>query len=137
MADPGSYVCPDPPWKHGQRARVEVVRVVGAQHDRAVAAQLVDQVEGRGRGIAAVRGGASGRHGGRSGAAWLAVQQRPEAGERVGAPARLTRHAEDLGRPGRNGLGDLPGQEGLADARRALDDDADPRGRPPLDHGED
>jgi acetyl-CoA C-acetyltransferase len=46
------------------------------------------------------------------------------------------RHAEDLRRTGRERIKDLAGQERLADARRALDDDAYPGRRAPLDHAE-
>jgi hypothetical protein len=43
---------------------------------------------------------------------------------------------QDGRRAGRDGLGDGPDQERLADARRALDHDAGPGRRPPPHHGQ-
>ena len=113
---------PDQPTDQRQRGRVEVVRVLDAQHDRAVGAQLVDPVERR---LTQIPGTGP------------VTQKRPGTGERVVVPARLARHAKDLCRTGRDGIEDRAGQEGLPDTRRALDDDAHPSWRVPFGHGED
>jgi hypothetical protein len=99
-----------------------VVRIVGAQHHRTVRAQLVDVVE---------------RRVGRIRVTGQVTQELAGRGERIVAPALLARHPEDLRLAGRDGRQDFPGQEGLADARCALDDHADPCRRWPPGHLED
>jgi hypothetical protein len=103
---------PHQPAQQRERGRVEVMRVVGAQHHRTVGAQLVDVIERR-----LSRISRPGR----------VTQELAGDGEGIVAPALLAGHPEDLGLAGRDGSQDVPGQEGLADARRALDDDAYPR----------
>ena len=112
---------PHQPAQQRQRRRVEVMRIVGAQHHRAVGAQLVDVVKGR-VGRVGVRG--------------QVTQELIGDRERVVAPARLARHPHDLRRAGRDSSQDLPDQEGLPDARRALYHHAYPGRRPPFDDAE-
>ena len=97
------------------------MRIIGAQHHRTVGTQLIDAIERRLTRIPA-RGQAG--------------EELPGDGERIISPALLARHMEDLRIAGRDGIQDLPDQEGLADARRALNDNAYPGRRPPLDHCE-
>lgn len=65
-----------------------------------------------------------------------AAEQLLGHGERVGAAAPLACREDDLRGFGRNGTENLPGQERLADARCALNDDARPAGRVLLDYPE-
>ena len=95
------------------------MRIIGAQHHRTVGTQLIDAIERRLTWIPA-----SGQAG----------QELSGDGERIISPAMLARYVEDLRIAGRDGIQDLPGQEGLADTRRALNGNAYPGRRPPLDH---
>ncbi len=70
-----------------------MVRIVGAQHHRAVGAQLVDVVKGRVS---------------RIGIRVQVTQELTGDSERVVAPARLARHTQDLRRTGRDASQDLP-----------------------------
>jgi hypothetical protein len=97
------------------------MRIIGAQHHRTVGTQLIDAIERRLTRIPASR---------------QVSEELPGDGERIISPALLARHAEDLGLAGRDGIQDLPGQEGLADAWRAFNDNTYPGRRPPLDHCE-
>ena len=113
---------PHQPPQQRERGRVEVVRVVGPQHHRTVGAELVDAIERR---VTRIR------------VAGNVPQERPGDGEGVVAPALQAGHAADAGRAGLDRLQDRAGQEGLADARRALQDDARAGGHALLDHAED
>jgi hypothetical protein len=127
------------------------VRIVDAQHHRTFGTQLVDVIERRLTRIPA---------GGRAGQEWasqelanqelasqelasqelasqeLGGQELGGDGERIISPALLARHVKHLRSAGRDGGQNVPDQKGLADACRALDDDAYPGRRLPLDHSE-
>jgi hypothetical protein len=99
-----------------------VVRVVHPEHDRTAGAEFVDAIERRVTRIRLAR---------------TVPQERPGDAERVVAPARQAGHAADAGRAGLDRVHDRAGQEGLADARRPLQDDARAGGHALLDHAED
>ena len=113
---------PHQPAQQRERSRIEVMGIVGAHHHRTLGAQFVDPGERRLTRILAIAPGA---------------EELPGAGERIIAPVVIARQVEDLRGTGPGGSQDLPDQDGLADARRALEDHARPRGRTPLGDVED